>query len=75
MTGPLFGLLGQRWHTRRSWAAAALVAGSLCLEPPARWVAGQLYPPAFVWAIEVATGVALAVFFVVYGATRDRKLA
>src|SRR5664280_627165 len=25
VTGPLFGLLGQRWRTRRSWASAALV--------------------------------------------------
>jgi hypothetical protein len=40
--GPLFGLLGQRWCLRRSWVSAALVAGALCLEPLARWAAGQL---------------------------------
>jgi len=31
--GPLFGWLGYRWHARRSWLAAALVTGALCLEP------------------------------------------
>ena len=33
MTGPLYGLLGQRWRTRRAWISALLVAGALCLEP------------------------------------------
>jgi len=72
VTGPLFGLLGHRWRTGRSWVSAALVAGALCLEPFARWVVGRLYPPAFVWQIEVATGAVLALFFVVGGVTRDR---
>ena len=35
VTGPLYGVLGQRWRTRRAWLSAALVAGALCLEPVA----------------------------------------
>jgi hypothetical protein len=61
-TGPVFGLLGQRWRVRRSWVSAALVAGALSLEPLARLATGQLphaAPP--VWAVEVAVGVSAAV--------------
>jgi Family of unknown function (DUF6518) len=75
VTGPLFGLLGQRWHTDRSWLGAALVVGALCLEPLARWRAGQLPPPTFVWVIEVAAGVLLALFFVVASVSRQRGTA
>ena len=75
ITGPLCGLLRQRWRARRSWASAALVAGSLCLEPPARWAAGQLPPPALVWEIEIATGAILALFFVVAGVARGGETA
>jgi hypothetical protein len=74
VSGPLFGLLGQRWRTNRSWTSAALVAGALCLEPFARWVAGRLSPPAFVWEIEVATGAALALFLVAIALRRDRAI-
>jgi hypothetical protein len=63
VTGPLFGLLGQRWRVRRSWVSAALVAGALCLEPLARWAVGQLMPPAHVWGVEVASGAVLAAAF------------
>jgi Family of unknown function (DUF6518) len=75
VTGPLFGLLGQRWRARRSWASAALVAGALCLEPPARWVAGQLPPPAVVWELEIAAGVVLALFFVAAAVTRNGAIS
>jgi hypothetical protein len=75
LTGPLFGFLGQRWRVGRSWAGPALVAGSFCLEPLARWLAGRLSPPALVWQVEVAAGAALAVLFVVAGVTRDRGVA
>jgi hypothetical protein len=75
VTGPLFGLLGQRWRTRRSWVSAALVASALCLEPPARWLAGQLPSPALVWEIEIATGVVCALFFVVAAVTRGGEIA
>ena len=63
VTGPLFGFLGQRWRVRRSWVSAALVVGALCLEPAARWVTGQLYPPVHVWTTEVVSGVVVAVVF------------
>jgi hypothetical protein len=63
VTGPLFGLLGQRWRVRRSWVSATLVAGALCLEPLARWGAGQLMPPAPVWTIEVVSGSVVAALF------------
>jgi Family of unknown function (DUF6518) len=60
LSGPVFGYLGQRWRTERSWLAAALLAGAFCLEPLARWRVGQLPPPLFVWGIEMAVGAALA---------------
>jgi hypothetical protein len=72
VTGPLFGLLGQRWRVRRSWVSAALVAGALCLEPVARWIVGQLMPPAHVWGAEVASGAVLAAVFA-YGLITWRR--
>ena len=63
VTGPVFGLLGQRWRLRRSWISAAMVAGVLCLEPLARWASGQLMPPAPVWVVEVALGAVVAWLF------------
>lgn len=63
VTGPLFGLLGQRWRVRRWRISAAIVAGALCLEPLARWAAGQLMPPAPVWTAEVASGAVVAALF------------
>ena len=63
VTGPLFGFLGQRWRVRRSWVSAALVVGTLCLEPAARWASGQLMPPAPVWTIEVVAGAMVAMMF------------
>jgi hypothetical protein len=65
VTGPVFGLLGQRWRVRRSWVSAAVVAGALCLEPAARWATGQLSSPASVWRVETAVGAAVAIVFVV----------
>jgi hypothetical protein len=75
VTGPLFGLLGQRWRTGRSWLSAALVVGALCLEPLARWLTGRLLPPASVWVVEVAAGTVLALFFVVAGVSHERETA
>ncbi len=63
VTGPLYGLLGQRWRVRRWWVSATLVAGALCLEPGARVAAGRLFPPSVVWAAEVALGAVIAVYF------------
>jgi hypothetical protein len=65
VTAPLYGLLGQRWRVERSWAAAALVAGCVCLEPSARWAAGRLPQSSAVWLAEVAAGLCLAGYFLV----------
>jgi len=64
VTGPLYGLLGQRWRVGRSWVSAALVAGALVFEPWARVAAGRLSPPSVVWMAEVAAGAAVTVYFV-----------
>jgi len=64
LTGPAFGLLGQRWRVRQSLVSAALVAGVLCLEPLARGVTGVLWPPNVVWGIEVVLGTVVAMLFV-----------
>jgi hypothetical protein len=70
--GPLFGWLGNRWHTRRSWLAAALVTGALCLEPVAVTVAGRNEGrSAVVWALEVVVGLAVGAWFLVSGRRYD----
>jgi hypothetical protein len=74
ITGALYGLLGQRWHTSRSWVSAALVTGALCLEPLARVATGRLSPPDTVWDVEVAVGLAAAAAFAVVLA-RHRRTA
>src|SRR4029078_10506536 len=56
VTGPLYGLLGQRWRVHRSWISATLVTGALCLEPFARQAVGQLPPPSVVWGVEGVMG-------------------
>jgi hypothetical protein len=75
--GPLYGLLGQRWHVDRSWKSAALVAGTLCLEPLARLVVApwMLSPAPAVWWSEVAVGGFLAVSFAYAIATSRRARA
>jgi hypothetical protein len=65
VTGPLYGLLGQRWRVHRSWISATLVTGALCLEPFARHAVGQLPPPSVVWDVEVVMGGAVAACFVI----------
>jgi len=65
VTGPLYGLLGQRWRVHRSWISATLVTGALCLEPFARHAVGQVAPPGVVWDAEVVMGGAVAACFVV----------
>ena len=72
ITGPLFGLLGQRWRARRWWVSAVLVAGVLFLEPLVRWAAGRLMPPAPVWTVEVALGIIVGAIFVVAGLASRR---
>jgi len=63
VTGPVYGLLGQRWRVNRWWVSAAAVAGALFLEPWARVAVGQLSPPSVVWIVEVAVGAVVTVYF------------
>jgi hypothetical protein len=63
VTGPLFGYLGYRWHTKRSWPAAALAALALILEPLARVYTHNVIGPTSVWLIESSAGLALAAYF------------
>jgi hypothetical protein len=74
VTAPLFGALGQRWRTERSWISAAALAAALCLEPLARFADGQLSSPDFVWLIEISLGTCLAAYFVCAGASYRRRL-
>lgn len=69
VTGPMCGLCGHAWRTRRLWPAAALIAGSLCLEAPVRALAGRLTPAPAVWIAEVAAGLGLAAWFTARGIT------
>jgi len=64
VTAPLYGLLGRRWRSRRSWASAALLAGCVCLEPCARWASVGLPPARGVWLAEIAAGLCLGAYFV-----------
>jgi hypothetical protein len=71
VTGPAFGLLGQRWRVNRSRIAAVLVAGAFVFEPLARRLGGHLFGPRWVWGLEAALGVGLiATFFLVAGRRR-----
>src|SRR5665213_3694557 len=66
LSGPLFGWLGYRWHAGRSWLAAVLVTGALCLEPLAVTVAGRnVGRSGFVWMLEVVVGVVVGTWFFV----------
>jgi hypothetical protein len=74
VTAPLYGLLGQRWRTRRSWISAVLVAGALCGEPLAQTIAGNRYPgTSIVWPAEIVVGVAAGVYFLLRGITYRRR--
>jgi hypothetical protein len=74
ITAPLFGVLGQRWRTRRSWISAAALAASLCLEPLARFAVGRLSSPDLVWLIEISLGTCLAAYFARARITYRRRL-
>jgi fatty acid desaturase len=74
VTAPLFGLLGQRWRTERSWISAAALAATVCLEPLARIAVGRLSSPGLVWLIEISLGVCLAGYFARTGLTYRRGL-
>jgi hypothetical protein len=74
VTAPLFGVLGQRWRTERSWISAAALAAAVCLEPLARFAAGRLSSPDFVWLIEISLGICLAAYFARAGVSYRRRL-
>jgi hypothetical protein len=68
VTGPLYGLIGQRWRTRRAWMSAVLVTAAFCLEPLAETAANRRFPGASeVWPLEVLTGLILVVYFFATG--------
>jgi len=76
VTGPLYGLAGQRWRTRRAWLRAGVVAGALCLEPLALTIAGRRYPgDPVVWPAEIALGLALAAYFLLTGVAFRRRVS
>jgi len=60
VTGPLFGLLGQRWRVHGAWLGALATAAVVCLEPLARAQAGDAIRFRSVWEAEIAVGIALA---------------
>jgi hypothetical protein len=70
VTGPLYGWLGQRWRTVRSWTSAVLVAGALCLEPLARELTGRLSGPGLISVLEVGVGVGASLAFICSGRWR-----
>ena len=75
ITAPVCGVLGQRARAGRWWPAAALAAASLCLEPVARAAVGRRFAPAYVWELETAAGltVALTAAFMAAAATRRAR--
>ena len=62
LTGPVCGALGHWWRARGSRAAGVAIAAVFVLEPFA-WVAarGYLRGPLWVWCLEVALGLAVAI--------------
>jgi Family of unknown function (DUF6518) len=70
VTGPLFGLLGQRCRIRRSWAGAAGVTGLLLFEPVVRHLSGRIVGPSWVWTVEATVGVVLVATLLVLAALR-----
>ncbi len=75
LTGPLWGWLGWRWRTARSWPSAMLLAGGFCLEPLARVVTAQRFRFAAVGVVELAIGVALLTGFALAVRRWDRPRA
>lgn len=64
ITGPVYGLLGQRWRTRRWWLSAVLAAGPVLLEPVTR-VLNLEYGPPLAYVVEVTAGALVAAYFAV----------
>jgi hypothetical protein len=63
LSGPVFGWLGGRWRTSRSWLSAAALAGAFLLEPQARRLVGDNLPTPAIARLEVGVGLALVAAF------------
>jgi hypothetical protein len=72
LSGPLYGVLGQRWRVLRWWPSALAAAGAVCLEPFALALVGRLNGPPWLYAGEIALGVVLFALFVRALAARRR---
>jgi hypothetical protein len=72
LTGPVWGWLGHRWRSGRSWVGAVAVGGAFCLEPLARAIYGQPFAAADVAMAEAVAGVVLTGLLVVL-AVRARR--
>jgi hypothetical protein len=73
LTAPVCGLIGQRARRGRWWPAAVLAAASLALEPVVREAVGRRFAPAYVWELETAAGVAIALAAAVTAAASARR--
>lgn len=73
VSGPVFGWLGFRWRTTRSWVSAAWIAGAFCLEPLARRAVGQPLPVASAGAVEILAGLLMASYFATSGLKHRRR--
>jgi len=71
ITGPVYGLLGQQWRTRRSWVSAVLVGGAVLLEPVTR-VLNLEYGPPLAYIAEFGAG-ALAIAYFLAAFSRSKK--
>lgn len=63
VSGPFYGLLGQRWRRFHWWLSAVLAAGALCLEPLALALVGRTFGPTQVYVAEIVAGLSLGAYF------------
>jgi len=74
ITGPGYGLLGQRWRTRRWWVSALLVSGAVLLEPVTHVLHLENGPP-LAYIAELAAGTLVLGYFLAAFARSSRRLA
>jgi hypothetical protein len=74
IAGPIYGLLGQRWRTRRSWVSALLLGGAVLLEPIAR-VLHLEYGPPLAYIAELTAGALAVAYFLTAFSRSNRGLA
>lgn len=73
VSGPVYGVLGQRWRRFRWWPSAVLAAGSLALEPVALVLVGRTFGPSGVYVAEAMAGVVLGACFVRFARRGERS--